>query len=276
METTEACDARTPDPEEAVARRVVAPYVDGALCALDPSGRDPTPDFELIRDGETAGWLEVTTGTDPTSTKQWKALEELGFGFTTDRLRCDWLLLLKPTANVKRIRTETRLLYALGLRETVSLRYPTEALDTGGYDIHDPESDAILDDYGVTRAQWTDLAEGDAVIRLNPGVRGAEIDMYSINRLAEERSAAKRDQLDRREGERHLLVRVDPWEPTGAGAAIWLGYENHPLPDSPNLPDWVTDVWILALTGPPRLWHSSWDADGWIFYDVDPAVIRAG
>jgi hypothetical protein len=114
METTEACDARTPDPEEAVARRVVAPYVNGALCALDPSGR-PTPDFELVRDGETTGWLEVTTGTDPVSTKQWKALEERGSSFTSDRLSYDWLLLLKPTANVRRIRTETRLLYALAL-----------------------------------------------------------------------------------------------------------------------------------------------------------------
>lgn len=68
METMEACDARTPSPEEALARQVVAQYVDGILCALDDRGPSSTPDFKLVRDGETVGWLEVTTGTDPTST----------------------------------------------------------------------------------------------------------------------------------------------------------------------------------------------------------------
>lgn len=236
METMEACDARTPSPEEALARRVVAQYVDGILCALDDRGPSSTPDFKLVRDGETVGWLEVTTGTDPTSTKQWKALEKQSSSFTTDRLRYDWLLLLEPAANVKRIKAESRLLDALVLRELVLTRYPTETIDAGLYEIHHPESDAILDDYGVQHAGWTGLAEGDAVVRLNPGARGAVIDMNLINRLAEERSAAKRHQLDRRPGERHILVRVDPWETTGAGHAMWIGYENHPLPDLPTSP----------------------------------------
>lgn len=276
METMEACDARTPSPEEALARRVVAQYVDGILCALDDRGPSSTPDFKLVRDGETVGWLEVTTGTDPTSTKQWKALEKQSSSFTTDRLRYDWLLLLEPAANVKRIKAESRLLDALVLRELVLTRYPTETIDAGLYEIHHPESDAILDDYGVQHAGWTGLAEGDAVVRLNPGARGAVIDMNLINRLAEERSAAKRHQLDRRPGERHILVRVDPWETTGAGHAMWIGYENHPLPRPPDLPDWVTHMWMLAATGPPRLWHSAREADEWTVYDVDPAVFQVG
>lgn len=267
------CDAKRLKPEEELARQIVTPFVDGTLCALDEHGSIPTPDFMLVRDGETVGWMEVTIGTDPTAKKQAKALEKTGSSFTTEQLGYDWFLLLEPAANIERITTEAQLLYALALREGVLTRYPTATVDTGLYEIDHPESDAILDDYGIQHAGWTGLADGVAVVRLNPGVRSPDIDLNLINRLAEKKAAAKRRQLDGRQGERHLFVRADIWEETSA--AIWLGYEDrYPLPGLPDLPDWVSDVWILISLGQPRLWHSSRDTEAWTVHDVDPAVFK--
>ncbi len=265
----EARDARIPPRDEQLAREIVSPYLDAALVSLPESGHEPIADFALYRGADHIGWLEVTTATDQATRTLFGQLELLGHKLTTDRLRYDWFLLLKPTFNLRTVDRE-RLFDALWVRELDLAHYPT------GYRKRShPESDAILDKYDVARAGPTNEATGDAVVRLNPTGQMHWIDPNTINRLVEERFDAKRGQLEGRHGERHLFVLVDVWERSGAAMAMHGYGGNEPdLPtEPPYFPRWVTHVWLLQTVGQPRLWHCSHASGVWTTHTVDPALL---
>ncbi len=275
MGTINRHDARSLPDDERLAREVVAPHIDSILVALPEPGNEPTPDFEMCRDGKRVGWLEVTTGTDQASQTLNAQLEEAGRRRrTTRRLRCDWFLQLTPDSNLRTL-NEERLFDALALREPTLTPYPTAMMDP----ISIPESDAILAKFHVARANPLNASDGDeATVLLDISGQMNRVDADTINRLAEQRCDAKRPQLEGRQGERHLFVRVDKWERSGAGVAMHgFGDNEPPVPyEGPTFPEWVSDVWLLNTVGQPKLWHCSQATEAWKIYDIDPAVFKSG
>lgn len=95
-------DLREPRREEAIARDLVTPYIDGQLVAIE----DP-PDFALCRDNTIVGWAEVTTAVDGErlALENWIAKND--FAFTCSDLTHDWNIIPHKTARLDKLDRDT-------------------------------------------------------------------------------------------------------------------------------------------------------------------------
>lgn len=260
-------DLTKPRFEEQVARELLGDQIDGMLIANSP---DP-PDFILCRDERVVGWLEVTTAVNEARLQLHDRLTKDGASIETDQLEYDWLVTFHTSTKIKDLDRD-QLVKALTLKEDVIARDSTSKGDRTVHrllaqtDIADnATAEAILDESGVAfTGPIGPASEGATAWLATPSFTSSAAPSL-INDLAEIKAAEKETSLQGRSGELHLCVLVHSDEPTGVGFIVSGGFESQ-LPDTPpKLPNWVTDVWLVATRD--RLWHISTSTLEWEVHD---------
>ena len=225
-------------------------------------------DLNIISvDGSLAA-VEVTAAADPDSIELWKLVNGRGERRTVKDLQGGWMLTLEPTARAKRLRTELPAflgqLESQGVTEIPSQRRRLEV----------PESiEGRARDLGIVRGnqsgtnfagsiyftieQPCDRAGGvvDSTGSAVPGwVRDFLLDPHQSDVLGKlARSGAS---------ERHAFILVPGFSiaPFGVVDMLWRDEDDVVPTTSPDLPDEVTHVWLMAF------WTVGsglrWSADG--------------
>lgn len=276
METTEPCadDIVVPPWDEELARTVLSPHLDGQLVA-----HDPRPDFALCRDNRPVGWIEVTRATDEKSNRLDANLRRRGRKFHSDRLTHDWIIVFRPTADLRRLDQDS-LVEAFRLQEIFDVLDALTESDiavrrrrTADYVRDFPRVKRILDENHVWLCHRLRPAEGErakVLMTMQPGGGFANPD--TITDLAEEKLAKKQKSLDGLAGQLHLFVLVDLNDRSGASIAMG-GYEGELPTRVPEFPPWATDVWLMPLYFEIRLWHARRDAASWEVLPVDVSAL---
>lgn len=247
-------DLREPRREEAIARNLVTPYIDGELVSIE----DP-PDFALCRDDTIVGWAEVTTAVDGErlALENWIAKND--FSFTCNDLTHDWNIIPHKTARLDRLERET-------LVDLLVDWESNNSEERGFIDTwqHPPLVAQMLD----VRIEWLQymppLHEEPTVSIVVPGY-GGSVGPSLINDLAVDKASKKVAALTGRDGERHLIVLVNHDYPTAVGLAL----TDTDVPDElPELPSEITDVWLSAIKS--LLWHYSVRDKTWRVIEIEP------
>jgi hypothetical protein len=255
-------DIPKPSENEERARRLLTPYL-GTLIRYDPR-----PDFVLCREGQVVGWVEETSATDEKSENLMARLQADGQTFRTDRLTRDWVVHFDRTMNAKRLDRQ-RLVDALALEEDIIARDslsnpdPERSRDLRRQDLLDQNTARkIHDDLGV-KFHLPLSRPGTGEVTLEHQSVAGFFDPSLINSVAEAKLAEKRKSLIDCDGERHLFITIEVFEPSGVALSMG-GWGEPKVPDEPpSFPEWATDVWLVSKILPIRLWHCSRDDDRW-------------
>ena len=245
-------DIREPRPEEAIARDMIAPFVDGTLVSI----ADP-PDFALCRNGELVGWAEVTTAVDGERLALDNWIKKNDFSFTSGELSHDWTVIPHKTAKLDRLDRGT-LVALLGDWEA----YHTDP--DGFISVWDhPPITQLMRLVGIEWLQFVPPLQREATVSITTPPFGGAVGPSLINDLATEKGIGKAKALAGRRGERHLIVLVSYDYPTAVGLAL----TDHEAPDEPpELPDEITHVWLSAVRS--LLWHYSSEVGRWVIIET--------
>jgi len=237
-------DSREPPSEEAAARTLIGPWIDGTLVYVDP------PDFVIYRDGEVVGALEVTIAVPHEYARMYGQIHQFGVPIESDLLEYTWQIWLDPVAANLRNWDRDRVVYVV------------RAVEQDGVESHRELRDPLLKEelarLGISGMHRFLAREGVQKLYLAAKGWGGFVDGGAVDRLVAEKIEVKSRQLREMTGERHLFVWVSlgQWEAAAA-------FNDEPPLDSPDLPDVVDTVWVVPMFG--RL-DSIWRRDrgsGW-------------
>ena len=239
--------------EEEAVKRVLEAVLPGAVLTYRTSQSNGEYDFDLRYGNGTVAALEVTASLDESWMGTQAAIHGKRAGGTvikTQACRKTWMLFPANGANIPRIR-----------KQADSLIFEFERRNVEEIDClrsySDPAILRLCNELQITGAMV--IADTGAAIRIGPLVSGGSVGQNSAVTAAEE-EAAKSDNIKKLGTagtvERHLAVYID----ARAGVPWTSLTEFTPPSVKPDLPDEITDLWIIGHTINANefvVWHGS-------------------